>query len=181
MVAAFLLWGPIGLGNGPLSVGQASAESWNDRADAPVALSLPIWYAGHDLAVIDGLDIVGVTGYPGPHVISLEVLAVNPICSGLWPARRTGDGFVEAGCGGTVRGSLIGSSFASHYALSPGLTATAEFAAPRPGACWAVSKIAVHYHIGIRYFTATGSVAYAVCASKNPNLVQAAMYAAAGS
>jgi hypothetical protein len=128
VVAAFLLWGPIGLGNGPLQVGQPGGEGWADSAAAPVALALPMSYAGRDSMVIDGVDFVGGTSYPAPHV-----------------------------------------------------AAAAELAAPRPGTCWALTEIAVHYHIGIRHFTATGPAGYAVCATANYKLVQTAMDAADGS
>jgi hypothetical protein len=180
-VAAFLLWGPIGLGNGPLQVGQPGGEGWADSADVPVALALPMSYAGRDSAVIDGVDFVGGTSYPAPHAVSLEVLATDPQCSGLLGAQQTAGGFAEAGCSSRSRGPLIGSSFDVHRALSPGLAAAAELAAPRPGTCWALSEIAVHYHIGIRHFTATGPVGYAVCATANFRLVQTAMDATDGS
>jgi hypothetical protein len=180
-VAAFLLWGPIGLGNGPLQVGQPGGEGWADSADAPVALALPMSYAGQDSAVIDGIDFVGGTSYPAPHVIFLEVLATDPLCSGLLAARPAAGGFTGAGCSGRSRGPLIGSSFDVHRALSPGLAAAAELAAPRPGTCWALTEIAVHYHIGIRHFTATGPAGYAVCATANFRLVQTAMDAGDGS
>jgi hypothetical protein len=180
-VAAFLLWGPIGLGNGPLQVGQPGGEGWADSADAPVALALPMTYAGQDSVVIDGVDFVGGTSYPAPHVVFLEVLATDPQCSGLLGAQPATAGFAEAGCSSRSRGPLIGSSFYVHRALSPGLAAAAELAAPRPGTCWALTKIAVHHHIGIRHFTATGPAGYAVCATANYRLVQTAMHAADGS
>jgi hypothetical protein len=180
-VAAFLLFGPIGVGNGPLAVGFNGGESWGDTADVPVALSLPIEYSGHDPAVIDGVDIVGTTGYPVPRVVALETLAVDPSCSGLWPARAVTGGFAEAGCRSSGEGRLLGSSFGAQRALSPGLTATAELAAPLRGACWVITRIAVHYHVGIRHFTATGPAAYAVCAGGNSELTRNAMNAADGS
>jgi hypothetical protein len=177
-VAAFLLWGPIGLGNGPLHAGRPGAEGWADSADAPVAVPLPIYYSGHDPAVIDGFAVFGGAGYPGPHLIAVEALAIQATCSGLGPAAPAAKGFVEPGCGGRVLGPLIGSSFAAHHALSPSVEAVAEFAAPRLGTCWTVTKIVVHYHVGIRHFTATGAVGDAVCATNNMGLVQRAMDAA---
>lgn len=179
-VAAFLIWGPVGLGNGPLKVGWPGGESWGDTADAPVALSLPIFYSGHDPAVIDSVDILGGSSYPSPRVIALEVLAVDPTCSGLSPARPAPGGFAEAGCHSSVQSRLVGTSVGAHHALSPSLTATAELAAPRRGACWVITKIAVHYHVGIRYYTATGPAGYAVCATGNSALTRNALNAADG-
>jgi hypothetical protein len=179
-MAAFLLWGPIGLGNGPLAVGQPGGEGWADSAGMPVAVPLPISYSGHDPAVIDGVAVFGTRSYPGPHLVALEVLAVNPTCSELGPARSAAGGFVEGGCSGRALGPLLGSSFAAHHALSPSVAATAEFAAPRPGTCWILTKVVVHYHVGIRHFTATGPAGDAVCMTSNMGLVQQAMDAADG-
>lgn len=179
-VAAFLAWGPIGLGNGPLQVGQHGAEGWADIADAPAAMPLPISYSGHNPAVIDGVDVVGGTNYPAPRIVALEILAIDPSCSGLWAARPAPGGFVEAGCHGSVRGRLLGSWLGAQNELSPGLAAMAEFAAPHPGTCWAFTKIAVHYHIGTKHFTATGPAEYAVCATRSMGFVHSAMNAVDG-
>jgi hypothetical protein len=184
IVGAFLLWGPIGLGNGPLRIGQNGAEGWTDSADAPAALSLPTSYSGHDPVVIDGVGLVGVKGYPVPRIIALEVLATPSDCGGIAPERSARRGFGEAGCSSRVRGPLLGTSFSASHPLTVagGLTAAAELAAPRPGTCWAFAEVAVRYHVGIRHFTATGPVGEAACATRDTALAEAAMDAvAAGS
>jgi hypothetical protein len=84
-MGAFLLWGPIGLGNGPLSVGLGYGEG--------------------------------------------AVHAVSPT-----------------------------------HPVSPGFPAAAELAAPRPGTCWVMTKVVVHYHVGIRHYSATEPASIALCA-----------------
>lgn len=175
---AFLLWGPVGLGNGPLSPTVRGAEGWTDSAGSPVLAPLPIYYSGHGQAVIDGVQLIGGTRYPGPHVLAMEVLATSGICAGLGPARRASHGFTEAGCAGTVQGPLIGRSFGSGHVLSVDHTAAAEIMAPPPGTCWVTTKIVVHYHVGIRHFSASGQFAEAVCTARDPKLAEVAMDAA---
>src|SRR5579862_2396617 len=104
---AFLLWGPIGLGNGPLSTGLNYGAGWV-HASGPVGLPIPIYNSGDSSAVVDGLDLIGGTSYPGPHVLGLEVLTTDT-CMGTWPARQATAGFVLVGCG-SARGAgpLIG-------------------------------------------------------------------------
>jgi len=177
-VGAFLLWGPVGLGNGPVSVTMSGAEGWTDSAGSPALAPLPIYYSGHREAVIDGVQLIGGTQYPVPHVLALEVLGTSGTCSGLGPARRTSRGFADAGCPGTVHGPLIGRSFGFGHVLSVDSTAAAEIQAPPPGRCWVTTKIVVHYHIGIRHFSASGQFDQAVCTTRDPKVTETAMDAA---
>jgi len=177
-VGAFLLWGPVGLGDGPVSVTSSGAEGWTDSAGGPVLAPLPIYYSGHPEAVIDGVQLIGGTRYPAPHVLVLEVLATSGSCAGLGPARRTSHGFAEVGCAGTAAGPLIGRSFGAGHVLSVDSAATAEIQAPPPGSCWVTTKIVVHYHIGIKHFSASGHFAEAVCTARDSKLAETAMDAA---
>src|SRR6266498_4578246 len=63
-VGAFLAWGPIGLGNGPLSVG-GGADYGPDPKLAPLAVLDPV-EAGGTGAVIDSVALVGGS-YPAPR------------------------------------------------------------------------------------------------------------------
>jgi len=54
-------------------------------------------------------------------------------------------------------------------ALFFGWPAAAEVAAPRPGGCWVMTKVVVHYHVGIRHYAATDSYPLAVCRSHAKN------------
>ena len=94
-------------------------------------------------------------------------------------ARPDGRGFILADCGNHARGPLIGRSVG---ALSQGFLAAAEVAAPRPGSCWAMTKIVIRYHVGIRHYAATDPYALAACGTGTPSAqVRAAMNAAYGS
>src|SRR5262249_25223341 len=96
------------------------------------------------------------------------------------PVRRTSHGFVQAGCPGTVQGPLIGRSFGFGHALSVNVTAAAELPAPPPGTCWVTTKIVVHYHIGIRHFSASGQFEEAVCTTGPQKTVEPARAEAVG-
>ncbi len=159
---AFLLWGPIGLGNGPLSTGLGYG-SGAVHAGSPAGWVIPIYNSGDSPLVVDGLDLISGTSYPGPHVLGLEALT-SGACAGFWPVRQGAAGFVLVGCGGADAGPLVGHAVGPTHAVSPGFPAVAELAAPRPGTCWVVTKVVVHYHVGIRHYSATDGSQFAVCA-----------------
>ena len=171
---AFLLWGPIGLGNGPLSTGLGYG-SGAVHAGSPVGWVIPIYNSGDSSAVVDGLDLISGTSYPGPHVLGVEALTTGA-CVGVWPVRQVAGGFVLVGCGGADAGPLVGHAVGPTHPVSPGFPAVAELVAPRPGTCWVVTKVVVHYHVGIRHYSATDASDLAVCA--NSAQVNAAMKAA---
>lgn len=174
-IAAFLLGGPVGLGNGPLSAGFGSTQGWSDSGRGPVGFVIPIQNSGDAPAVIDGLDLIGGTRYSGPHVLRLEVLS-SGTCGGAWPARPAGRGFALVGCGGTDAGLLIGHAFGRTRAAWSGFAAAAEVTAPRPGTCWVMTKVVVHYHVGVRHYSASDPTPLAVCAQSGQ--VSSAMNAA---
>lgn len=176
-IGAFLLWGPIGLGNGPVSAAVNAAQSLTYPGRGPVGFVIPIHNSGDAAAVIDGVDLIGGTRYPGPHVLGLEVLT-SGYCGAAWPALRAGQGFRPVGCGGTDAGTLIGHAVGPTNPISIGFPAAAEVSVPRPGGCWVMTKIVVHYHVGIRHYSATDPYQLVVCA--NSDQVNAAMNAAAG-
>lgn len=174
-IGVFLLWGPIGLGNGPLSAGSGSTQGWSDSGRGPVGFVIPIQNSGDAPAVIDGLDLIGGTRYPGPRVLRLEALT-SGTCGGAWPARPADRGFALVGCGGTDAGSLIGHAFGRTRPAWFSFAGAAEVTPPRPGTCWVMSKIVVHYHVGIRYYSASDPYELAVCAGSGR--VSSAMNAA---
>jgi hypothetical protein len=157
-IGAFLLWGPIGLGNGPLSVEVHGAEAWPDVSQTPVGFIVPIFNSGHGLAVIDAVEAVGGTSYAAPRELGLSVLSSDN-CPGAQSARADGSAFVMAGCGGRDRGPLIG------YGIAAGrfIPAAAAMAAPRSGTCWVMTKIVIRYHVGIRHYAASYPYALAAC------------------
>jgi hypothetical protein len=178
-IGAFLMWGPIGLGNGPLYSGHGYLTTgWPDSSQGPVAITFPLVNSGRDRPVIDAVEFLSPTRYAAPRVLGLEVETWALPCTSVGPARPAGHAFVSDGCGRSDRGPLIGRSIG---ALSQGLLGAAEIAAPRPGWCWTITRIVVHYHVGIRHYAATDPYALAVCGKDAAGHVDAAMNAADGS
>src|SRR6266496_2880516 len=89
-VGAFLAWGPIGLGNGPLSVG-GGADYGPDPKLAPLAVLDPV-EAGGTGAVIDSVALVGGS-YPAPRRTPRALVScqstVMKLCSGAASNRET--------------------------------------------------------------------------------------------
>jgi hypothetical protein len=166
VIGAFLFWGPIGLGNGPLNVEMGATVGWDETGASavPTGIILPMYNRGGSAAVVDAVDLVGGTRFPAPHILALGVLT-NANCGGSWPARAASGGFEMIGCGGRYRGALIGRAIGpAGQRIWPGFPAAAEAAAPQPGTCWVLTKVVVHYHVGIRHYAATDPFQVVVCA-----------------
>lgn len=177
-IGAVLLWGPIGLGAGPLFVGQFDGSGSPDPGSAALAMVLPVRNSGHDPAVIDSIRLVGRTGYPGPHVIRREAWSVSN-CLDAWPVPAGAHSFVPKACGGADAGPLIGHAFGFTKPVSPGRGAAFELSPPKAGSCWVLTDVVVHYHVGIRHYSTTDPADVAGCAGKNPaRQITAAMNAA---
>lgn len=162
-VGAFLLWGPIGIGNGPLSMGAWDTNSWADPGLSPIGTIIPVNNSGGAPGVIDAVQLVGNTRYPTPRLIAPLELLTSGKCGGAWPARSAGHGFVLAGCGGTYDGPVIGHAFGPTPAAGFGYPAAAELAAPKVGGCWVLTAVVVHYHVGIRHYVVTDPDGLVVC------------------
>ena len=85
IIGALVIWGPIGLGNGPLSVEVHGAEGWTDVGQTPAGFIIPIFNSGHGQAVIDAVSLVGGTSYAGPRELGLDVLSADPTRRVLMP------------------------------------------------------------------------------------------------
>lgn len=157
----------------------SGAEGATAQGAGPVGTILPVYNTAHSAAIIDSVQLIGHTRYPSPRVIRLAVLA-SATCGGVWPARSELHGFVMVGCGGRYLGPLIGRAVGPiTQKISPGFPAAAELSGPGPGTCWVTTEVVVHYHIGIRYWSATDPFQLAVCAKGSPQAtVNAAMSAA---
>lgn len=173
-VGAFLLRGPIGLGNGPVDAGVYAGEGNVYSGRGSAGFIIPIHNSGSAPAVIDGIGLIGGTRYPAPRLLRLGVLA-SGVCGGAWPARQAGRGFVLIGCGGAYTSPLIGRAVGHTQPVSFGFPAAAEVTAPHPDTCWVMTQVVVHYHVGIRHYTATDPYQLAVCTSDDQ--VNAAMNA----
>jgi hypothetical protein len=174
VIGAFLMWGPIGLGNGPLSAGQGGVGLMTDAGPGPVAFGILLQNSGRCRPVIDTVTLIGGTSYAAPRELGLNV-ETQPQCYNLGSARPDGHSFVIAGCGNLDGGPLIGHSVGP---LSQGFFGAAEVAAPRPGACWVMTKIVIHYHVGFRHYAATDNYALVVCGEGATAQMIAAAHAA---
>ena len=77
-------------------------------------------------------------------------------------------GFVVSTCGkskyvGPLIGRAVGQSKITFLDYAAGL----EMSAPKSGGCWAMSAVVVHYHIGIRHYSAAEPNGTVVCAGKD--------------
>ena len=163
VIAAFLRWGPIGLGNGPLALQMGALQGSTEQRQGPVGFTIPLYNSSHSQAVIDELSLVGGTRYAGPRLLHLAVLTTS-LCGGAWPAHPSGDGFRMA-CGGPYHGPLIGRpiGFTFTRPVPAGFPGAAEVAGPPPGGCWVMTKVVIHYHVGVRHYTATDAYELVVC------------------
>src|ERR1700722_19714732 len=153
VVGAFLQWGPIGLGSGPLALNMgAGLQGSTEQRQGPVGFTVPLYNSSHSPAVIDEVRLVGGTKYAGPRLLRLAVLSTS-LCGGAWPAHSSGDGF-RMGCGGPYGGPLIGRAIGFTFTrpVPAGFPGAAEVAGPPPGGCWAMAEGFLHYTAGLRHF-----------------------------
>jgi len=173
--AAFLTWGPVPIGAGPLHI------DWSMDAVAPVsgtdpsAITVPL-NAGSSGAVVDGVAIATSRKYPAPAIIALHSNRDVNGCLSPW-SPMTGPAGYYAMCAyggpGTI-GPLIGRpipvSSTVHAPRSiqtqPGIGAMIVVAPPQGAQCWTITSIAVHYHVGLKHYTATVAVNIAACATQ---------------
>src|SRR5215472_12162905 len=76
LVGAFLVWGPIGFGSGPLIVYVPSGGQIVGPRDQAWGTEVGI-QAGKSGAVVDHVTVVGGGGYPGPRVLGIFVTRVR--------------------------------------------------------------------------------------------------------
>jgi hypothetical protein len=177
-IGAFLLWGPVGLGAGPLYVGELDAAGGPDPGSAPLGVLIPVRNSGHDPAVIDSIRLVGRAGYPGPHVLRREAWSVDN-CTGAWPVLASAVSFVASDCHGSALGPLTGHAFGFTKPVSPGYGAAFEISPPAAGSCWVLTDVVLRYHVGAKHYSTTDPDDLAVCAGRNPSSqISAAMKAA---
>jgi len=84
-VLAFLIWGPIGFGRGPLTVYAPSGGQLLGPSNRAWGLFVGI-EAGNSGAVVDAVTVTGGNGYPGPRVLSAWIISTESgSCGGTWP------------------------------------------------------------------------------------------------
>jgi hypothetical protein len=80
--------------------------------------------------------------------------------------RTTAAGFIlNGGCDGRPLGRLYGRAVGTPD--STNVSAAFELRPPRPGACWLVTRIVTHYHVGIRHYVASDPFVLAACAGSS--------------
>jgi hypothetical protein len=151
-IAAFLLLGPIGLGNGPLGVPSIDGR-FGFTTTHPTAYVATLVNAGGSTAVIDSVTAAPADGYAPARVLSVRVAgrssygcvytAMSSLSHCARPPFAAAAGFAVGPHANTVPGNRGG----------PALVI--EIAAPPAAACVALTAIVVHYHVGIRHYTAT--------------------------
>ncbi len=159
----FLLWGPVGLGNGPLSMASGGASGAADPGAGPYAILLPVHNSGHDHAVIDSVQLIGGTPYPAPHLLSLDLVGSHACGAAFAAEISAGSGYAVRDCGTREDGPLVGRAIGFTTATSFGYAAAARVSAPARGTCVVMTKIVVRYHVGIRHYTATDPNGLALC------------------
>jgi hypothetical protein len=151
-VGAFLYWGPIGLGNGPLGVPSMDGRIGLSTSQ-PTAFVATLVNTGGSGAVIDGVAVTSAAGYSRARVLTVRV------------ARNSSYGCVYTRLSdvtGCARPPLV---TAAGFAVPPGVNTAPgrrggpalviEIAGPPPNGCVALTAIVVRYHVGIRHYTAT--------------------------
>jgi hypothetical protein len=176
---AFLIWGPIGFGDGPLSLDSGAEEGNLVSGRGLLAIFIPVRNTGHDAAAVDSVRLTGVAGYPVPQVITLHLTGAGPtgvgLCGGTWPVRATRPRLtIAGGCPARDIGPLPGHPI-GYSAIRSQLSAVAVVRPPGPGRCWAVTAVTVRYHVGIRHWTATYPGEFTACASTSRALLNRAM------
>jgi hypothetical protein len=161
---AFLFWGPVPLGAGPLQImhppGEVGVVSGTNPAVITIALR-----AGSSGAVIDGVSLTGGRRYPAPHIIALHSNRDTPGCPGFWSSMTGPAGYyTDCAYGGpTTVGRLIGQPIPVSSTVQaprsiqtqPGIAAMIVVGPPDGTVCWTVTSIAVYYHVGLKNYTAT--------------------------
>jgi hypothetical protein len=183
-VGAFFARGPIGLGNGPLTFASDSGSTLGLARQANVALVVPVGNPGKSPAVINGFTLIGGgKGYAAPKLVH-SYSAHSHGCQGLMLASEAADGCVSGQmklAGLTVPPSprKAGPGVPSPVPV-PTLALVVVLAPPAAGTCWTLRRLAVHYRVGIRHFTATTPEQTAVCAPGLGNRAREAALASVG-
>jgi hypothetical protein len=159
LAVGFVLWGPIGLGSGPLVVYAPSGGQILGPGERPWGLVVGL-QAGNSRAVIDQVKAVGGAGYSGPHVLSvLEAGVRDGQCGGTFPWEGPQRLLRDCEIGGLHR--LTGVQLPGD---NPGVTMIFKIGPPTgTSGCWTITEIVVHYHVGIKHYTMTSSGDFAAC------------------
>jgi hypothetical protein len=168
-VGAFLQWGPIGFGNGPLVMGDSGVNTMSQPRPVSFADLTLISYPGSAPVTIDGITLVNRTSYPTPRLVSTELVLADMTQCTFGQASAAAEGFGVAGCGSS---RYVAPLTGHPLPLQPAngvmsYAAGLEMSPPKSGGCWVLTDIVVHYHIGVRHYSADERSGTVVCAGKN--------------
>jgi hypothetical protein len=161
-VSAFLAWGPIGLGNGPLWMPTASGGTygWSEQRTVSVAFVLPIGNHGQSAAVIDNVEVMYRQGFkPSVLLKALTGRMTSYGCTALGAV--SGPRSALAGCVQSDLRVVTGATIPAGAYLPSGRSRkhepalVLELAGPAHKQCWDITSIVVHYHVGIRHYAGT--------------------------
>lgn len=160
-LAAVLIWGPVGLGSGPLTVYAPSGGQVLGQKDQVWGLIVPL-QAGDTGAVIDGVSVAGGAGYSAPRVLAIWTMKDRQgQCGGMFPWR--GPGSIMSSCAIGGLHALVGVPLPGN---EPGIDMVLAIG-PQvgPDGCWSAMSMVVHYHVWIRHYTVTVSDSFVACKS----------------
>jgi hypothetical protein len=171
---AFVAWGPVGVGTGPLSVAFVASTGTVPQT-APTMILVPVQTSADTHAVIDAVGITGGNGSPPPKLLSVAG-DMSQACSGIWyPLTRSGEFRRRCAPAGTVPvlgrvvpmrpASLLASDGASAAPGTRGIDLAIQVSAPGSSGCWGIGKVAVHYHVGGKRYTAVAQESVSGCNS----------------
>jgi hypothetical protein len=159
--AAFLAFGPLGTGPGPLAVGYV-ASSGIVPPDDSTMIVIPVGAAASTTAVIDAVGIRGGVGYHAPA--ELRVVGITgQACRGIWfPV--TGPGGFAGHCAPNGTVPLLHRAVPGHPAAAT-IEIGIEVGPPGKAGCWGVGRVSVHYHVGHRHYVNAASESLSGCKS----------------
>jgi len=169
---AFVAWGPVGFGDGPLSVAFVASGGTVPQSAATIVL-IPVQTSDGTRAVIDAVGITGGNGSPPPDLLGV-VGDTSRACSGIWYPLDGSRGFRQR-CApdGTVPllghvvprlpASLLAADGQGAAAGARGIEVGIQVSPPGSSGCWSIGKVAVHYHVGGRHYTAVAREALTGC------------------
>jgi hypothetical protein len=156
-VGAFLVWGPVGLGNGPLLLPSSSGGvwSWSDPRSEPVAYVLTIENHGHGAAIIDGVVVTGSSLF-APLALQHALIGRAAMwgCTSLGPFSGPGlASCVQPLLQPATRAVIPAGTVLIVGKHDPALVL--ELTGPRTGQCWDLTSVVVRYHVGIKHYVGT--------------------------
>jgi hypothetical protein len=88
-VGAALLWGPIGLGNGPLAANTGGIIGWTASGSGPAAVRVHLINHGNEPAAVDSVEFGGGTSYPAPRELGVGGLVGRSVPQSSWRSVAT--------------------------------------------------------------------------------------------